>query len=89
MKPPKLKEQSLKRIEKDINSSSRRKRTKEDWRSLFALIILVAYFIAIGIIVVKAAIISNDYNMIELLNTVGSLIGTPLGFVIGYYYKNK
>ena len=88
MKEPKLEERKLSQIEASLKIP-KRKKSKDDWRSLFALIILSGYFAVIGIIVIKMTIFSDCSNMIELLSTVGSLVGTPLGFVIGYYYKNK
>ncbi len=74
---------------KQRESKSKKRRSKEDWRSTFALIILLGYFASIISIIITCLINSSNYNMIELLNTVGSLIGAPLGFVIGYYYKSK
>ena len=66
-----------------------KRRTKDDWRSLFALIILGGFFIVIGSIV-AAWLFGHDIDsVIKILSAVGALLGSPLGFVIGYYYKDK
>ena len=56
---------------------------------LFALIILSGHFIIIGTIVVIWAFGRDIDDVIKILSTVGALLGSPLGFVIGYYYKDK
>lgn len=65
------------------------KRTKDDWRSLFALIILSGNFILIGAIVLTWILGRDIDSTTTILTAVGSLLGSPLGFVIGYYYKDR
>lgn len=65
------------------------KRTKEDWRSIFALIILAEHFAIVGAIVFIWMLGKDIDEVTKVLSTVGALLGSPLGFVIGYYYKNQ
>ena len=82
-----LSDDSFRKLQKQ--TISKPKKTKEDWRCLFALIILSGHFIIIGTIVVIWAFGRDIDDVIKILSTVGALLGSPLGFVIGYYYKDK
>lgn len=70
-------------------SNKKPKRTKDDWRSLFALIILCGHFVLIGAVVFSWLTGNDVDSVIKMLSAIGSLLGSPLGFVIGYYYKDK
>lgn len=82
-----LSEEAFQKLQKQ--SSTRTKRTKDDWRSIFALIILSGHFVLIGVIVLSWVFGKDIDSVIKVLSAVGSLLGSPLGFVIGYYYKDR
>lgn len=70
------------------------KKHKDTKRSQIALIFVRGYIIIISLIIIGAplfnALLSDAKTPIDierLLSQVGSLIGAPLGFVIGYYFK--
>lgn len=81
-----LSKERLEEVEQKVKQ--KRGRTKDEWRSIFVLIILIGFFLIIAGIVIRC-IVDDKYDMIQLLSTVGSIVGAPLGFVIGYYYKSK
>lgn len=68
--------------------TSKNKRTKSEWRSIFAFILLVGFLAIVGFIVVSDQIWGAKTSAKDLLTTVGTLISSPLSFVIGYYYKD-
>ncbi len=82
-----LSEESFQKLQKQSNTKA--KKTKDDWRSIFALIILSGHFILIGCIVLGWIFGKDIDSVIKILSAVGSLLGSPLGFVIGYYYKDR
>lgn len=70
------------------------KKHKDTKRSHIALVFVYGYMAMIAITVIGApvynAIVLSEPIEIDLeriLAQVGSLIGAPLGFVIGYYFK--
>lgn len=70
------------------------KKHKDTKRAQIALIFVRGYIIIISLIIIGAplfnALLSDAKTPIDLerlLSQVGSLIGAPLGFVIGYYFK--
>ncbi len=65
------------------------KRTKNEWRSIFAFILLVGFLLIVGFIVLSDQLWGAKTNAKDLLTTVGTLISSPLSFVIGYYYKDN
>lgn len=69
--------------------SPKTRRTKNEWRSLFALILLGGFLVIIGFIVVYDQVWGTHTNASEILSTVGNLINSPLSFVIGYYYSKE
>ena len=67
----------------------RSKRTKSEWRSIFAFILLSGFLVIIGFIILVDQVWGAHTSANDLLATVGTLISSPLSFVIGYYYKEK
>lgn len=65
------------------------KKTISEWRSYFALIILVGFLVLIAIVVVADIFCNGLSDANTLLSTIGMLLEAPLGFVVGYYYKDK
>lgn len=82
-----LSDDAFQKLQKQANTKT--KRTKDDWRSLFALIILSGHFLLIGAIVLTQISGRDVDSVIKILSAVGSLLGSSLGFVIGYYYKDR
>lgn len=82
-----LSDDAFQKLQKQANTKT--KRTKDDWRSLFALIILSGHFLLIGAIVLTWILGRDVDSVIKILSAVGSLLGSSLGFVIGYYYKDR
>lgn len=67
---------------------------KDTKRAQIALVFVWGYMITVVLIIIGAPLFnallahSNEPIDIErILSQVGSLIGAPLGFVIGYYFK--
>ena len=81
-----LNDDAYRKLQREPNKKA--KRTKDDWRSIFALIILCGHFVLIGSIVLTWIFGRDVDSVIKVLSAVGSLLGSPLGFVIGYYYKD-
>lgn len=65
------------------------KGTKDDWRSVFALIVLAGYFVLILFVIIPWWCGKDDDSVLKILGTVGSLLGSPLGFVMGHYFKDR
>lgn len=70
------------------------KKHKDTKRAHIAMVFVYGYMITVAIIIVGAplfnAILAGSREPIDIeriLAQVGSLIGAPLGFVIGYYFK--
>lgn len=82
-----LSDDAFQKLQKQANTKT--KRTKDDRRSLFALIILSGHFLLIGAIVLTQISGRDVDSVIKILSAVGSLLGSSLGFVIGYYYKDR
>lgn len=67
-----------------------------DTRKQIALVFVAGYFglftiILIGTPIYNALVVENP-NQVDLENTLqifGTLIGTSLGFVVGYYFKSQ
>lgn len=70
------------------------KKHKDTKRAHIAMVFVYGYMITIAIIIVGAplfnAVFTDSKEPLDIervLAQVGSLIGAPLGFVIGYYFK--
>lgn len=70
------------------------KKHKDTKRAQIAMVFVWGYIALVAIIIVGAplfnAILAGSKEPIDIervLSQVGSLIGAPLGFVIGYYFK--
>jgi hypothetical protein len=70
------------------------KKHKDTKRAHIAMIFVWGYMITIATIVVGAPVFNatlaelrTPIDIERVLSQVGSLIGAPLGFVIGYYFK--
>lgn len=63
------------------------RRTKNEWRSLFAFILLAGFLLIIAFIVFADQVWGARSSAKDLLTMVGTLISSPLSFVIGYYYN--
>lgn len=70
------------------------KKHKDTKRAHIAMVFVYGYMITITIVIVGAPIFNAVFTDIKepldierILAQVGSLIGAPLGFVIGYYFK--
>ncbi len=74
-------------VEKLTAKAAKPRKTKNEWRSMFALILLSGFLLIIGIIVLVDQIWGARTDAPTMLTTVGSLISSPLSFVIGYYYN--
>lgn len=71
-----------------------RVRHKDTKRSHIAMVFVYGYMITVAIIIIGApvynAIVLSQPEGIDIeriLAQVGTLLGSPLGFVIGYYFK--
>lgn len=84
-----LDDESLGRLAAQIVGMQKPRRTKSQWRSLIAVILVIGFLGIIGFIVVTDQIWGSHTPATDLLSTVGTLITSPLSFVIGYYYKDK
>lgn len=84
-----LDDASVEALGEKIKSKSREKRprSKNEWRSIFAFILLVGFLLIIGFIVVSDQVWGAHTDASDLITTVGTLISSPLSFVIGYYYN--
>lgn len=65
------------------------RKTKNEWRSTFALIVLCGFLVIIAFVVFADQTWGSRTDAPTLLTTVGTLISSPLSFIIGYYYKGK
>lgn len=72
-----------------VGKSAKSKRTKNEWRSVFALILLVGFLLIIGFIVVADQVWGGRTDAPTLLAAVGTLISSPLSFAIGHYYGKE
>jgi hypothetical protein len=70
------------------------KKHKDTKRAHIAMVFVYGYMLLVAIVIVGAPLFnavftdSKDALDVErILSQVGSLIGAPLGFVIGYYFK--
>lgn len=70
------------------------KKHKDTKRAHIAMVFVYGYMITVAIIIIGGplfnAVFTNSKNPLDIeriLAQVGSLIGAPLGFVIGYYFK--
>lgn len=85
-----LNEETMESLASKIaRNKPRPRRTKNEWRSIFAFILLVGFLAIIAFVVVFDQIWGSHTAAAELLSTVGNLITSPLSFVIGYYYKEN
>lgn len=86
-----LDKNSIDELASRINSGQQRssRRTKSEWRSLLALILVCGFLLIIGFVVISDQCWGGHTNAKDLLGSVGTLIASPLSFVIGYYYKSK
>lgn len=85
-----LNEETMERLAGKIaRNKPKPRRTKNEWRSIFAFILLVGFLAIIFFIVVVDQVWGSHTPAAELLSTVGNLITSPLSFVIGYYYKEN
>lgn len=85
-----LNEITMERLaEKVVQKTGKPRRTKSEWRSLFALLLLSGFLGIIGFVVVADQVWGERTGAADLLATVGTIISSPLSFVIGYYYKDK
>lgn len=67
---------------------------KDTKRAQIALVFVYGYMVTIAIIIIGAPLFNAYFtsskeplDIERILSQVGSLIGAPLGFVIGYYFK--
>lgn len=85
-----LNEETMERLAGKIaRNKPKPRRTKNEWRSIFAFILLVGFLVIISFVVMVDQIWGSHTPAAELLSTVGNLITSPLSFVIGYYYKEN
>ncbi|MBF9434647.1 hypothetical protein HA133_01690 [Mycobacteroides chelonae] len=70
------------------------KKHKDTKRAHIALVFVYGYMALVAIIIVGAPLFNAFFtsskeplDVERILSQVGSLIGAPLGFVIGYYFK--
>jgi len=67
----------------------------DESRSKIAFLFVKWYFFFIIVILLGAPIYnmiaghSDNLDVSKLLNQIATLLGTPLGFVVGYYFKEK
>jgi len=74
---------------KMAQKANKPRRTKNEWGSIFAFILLSGFLVIIGFIVFADQVWGEHTNTADLLTTVGTLISSPLSFVIGYYYNKE
>lgn len=72
-----------------VGKSAKSKRTKSEWRSVFALILLIGFLTIIAFIVLIDQIWGDRTDAPTLLASVGTLISSPLSFAIGHYYGKE
>jgi len=70
------------------------KKHKDTKRAHIAMVFVYGYMITVVIVIVLAPLFNAAFtdskdplDVERILAQVGSLIGAPLGFVIGYYFK--
>lgn len=63
------------------------RRTKSEWRSILAFLLMGGFLVIILIIVVVDQVWGAKTDAPTMLATVGSLISSPLSFILGYYYN--
>jgi membrane protein YqaA with SNARE-associated domain len=70
------------------------KKHKDTKRAHIAMVFVYGYMITVAIVIVLAPLFNalftdskEPLDVERILAQVGSLIGAPLGFVIGYYFK--
>lgn len=67
----------------------------DESRSKIAFSFVRWYFIFISLIIIGAPVYNyiaghpDTLDVSKLLNQIATLLGTPLGFVVGYYFKEK
>lgn len=83
-----LDENSIGELARRLNEKQKKpRRTKNEWRSIFAFLLLAGYLLIIGFVVITDQIWGDHTNATDLITTVGTLLSSPLSFVIGYYYN--
>ncbi len=83
-----LDEESIDQLAKRIGAKPvKARRTKNEWRSIFAFILLLGFLAIIAFVVVVDQVWGSRTSATDLITTVGTLISSPLSFVIGYYYN--
>jgi hypothetical protein len=70
------------------------KKHKDTKRAHIAMVFVYGYMLIVAIVIVGAPLFNAAFtdskeplDVERILAQVGSLIGAPLGFVIGYYFK--
>jgi hypothetical protein len=98
-------DQSLQEVTQSPEKEHNADKLKDESRKMIALTFVFAFVIAVGIVIVFVpvynAIVFRDAKVVvqqaqfapldieKTLATLGSILGTPLGFVVGYYFKEE
>jgi len=79
------KQQSLEEVDAVTLSGVKRAEKQEDTRSTIAIGFVIGYAIVVGILIILSAFGRMDSNTVKDFLLA---IGSPLGFIIGFYFKS-
>lgn len=72
----------------EINRQDNTSRSRIASRLTWAFIVAV-FVIIIGVPLYNAVLAKKELDVVQILASFGSLFGTSLGFVLGYYFKDR
>jgi len=64
---------------------------KEQTREKLAIVFIIGFFFVLSLSVAIGTILdeSKAKNVIDMILAFSGIFGTPLGFIMGYYFKKK
>lgn len=78
--------QSLEEVDAVTLSGVKRAEKQEDTRSTIAIGFVIGYAVVVAILILLSAFGKMDSNTVKDFLLA---IGSPLGFIIGFYFKNS
>lgn len=70
-----------------VNLDEFRDQTRAEIARMFTHGFFISVFAVLVILPIYNALLNSNLDIRELLLAVSSVLGTPFGFVIGYYFK--
>lgn len=85
-------EERMASLEKKSPIRTRKPPHPAETRATIASYFLVGYFALIFVVAVGVPLsnyfLFSNFDLNQLLLTVSGIVGTPLGFILGYYFKS-